>query len=226
MSWAQQRHAIKLAAEAGVRARTTAAGSETLPLTHNHLRYAMLSRPNGELTRAGHAVLLPADRPAAPQPAVRPHPALDPRGALGLHPPAGRREKARPEPPAGRELPPHEAREELLQGQVDGLAGPRAGHHPRRPAQGPERRQRLRADQVPPRHYAERHAVPAERRPPTGEDRGGGRDDDERTTTSAGGEDRGLPVRIGMRIEARGAMTRRGDDDDDDDATTNTRAAL
>ena len=53
MSWAQQRQAIKLAAEAGVRARTSAAGSETLPLTHRHLRYAMLSRPNGELTRAG-----------------------------------------------------------------------------------------------------------------------------------------------------------------------------
>ena len=53
MSWAQQRDAIKLAAEAGVRARTSAAGSETLPLTHHRLRYAMLSRPNGELTRAG-----------------------------------------------------------------------------------------------------------------------------------------------------------------------------
>ena len=53
MSWAQQRQAIKLAAEAGVRARTSAAGSETLPLRHHHLRYAMLSRPNGELTRAG-----------------------------------------------------------------------------------------------------------------------------------------------------------------------------
>ena len=53
MSWAQQRQAIKLAAEAGVRARTSAAGSETLPLTHHHLRYAMLSHPNGELTRAG-----------------------------------------------------------------------------------------------------------------------------------------------------------------------------
>ena len=53
MSWAQQRQAIKLAAEAGVRARTSAAGSEILPLTHHHLRYAMLSRPNGELTRAG-----------------------------------------------------------------------------------------------------------------------------------------------------------------------------
>ena len=53
MSWAQQREAIRIAAEAGVRARTSAAGSETLPLTHHHLRYAMLSRPNGELTRAG-----------------------------------------------------------------------------------------------------------------------------------------------------------------------------
>ena len=47
-----QRQAIKLAAEAGVRARTSAAGSETLPLTHHHLCYAMLSR-NGELTKAG-----------------------------------------------------------------------------------------------------------------------------------------------------------------------------
>ena len=53
MSWAQQREAIRIAAEAGVRARTSAAGSETLPLRHHHLRYAMLSGPNGELTRAG-----------------------------------------------------------------------------------------------------------------------------------------------------------------------------
>ena len=53
MSWAQQREAIRIAAEAEVRARTSAAGSETLPLRHHHLRYAMLSRPNGELTRAG-----------------------------------------------------------------------------------------------------------------------------------------------------------------------------
>ena len=53
MSWAQQRDAIKLAAEAGVRTRTTAAGSETLPLRHHRLQFAMLSRPNGELTRAG-----------------------------------------------------------------------------------------------------------------------------------------------------------------------------
>ena len=53
MSWTQQREAIRIAAEAGVRARTSAAGSETLPLRHHHLHCAMLSRPNGELTRAG-----------------------------------------------------------------------------------------------------------------------------------------------------------------------------
>ena len=50
ISWAQQREAIRIAAEAGVRARTSAAGSETLPFRHHHLRYAMLSRPNGEPT--------------------------------------------------------------------------------------------------------------------------------------------------------------------------------
>ena len=63
MSWAQQREAIRIAAEAGVRARTSAAGSETLPLTHHHLRYAMLSRPNGELTRAGQYYYQLIDRP-------------------------------------------------------------------------------------------------------------------------------------------------------------------
>ena len=63
MSWAQQREAIRIAAEAGVRARTSAAGSETLPLAHHHLRYAMLSRPNGELTRAGQYYYQLIDRP-------------------------------------------------------------------------------------------------------------------------------------------------------------------
>ncbi|CAE7869557.1 pfh1, partial [Symbiodinium sp. KB8] len=37
----------------GVRARTNAQGSQRLPLANNRLREVLLSRPNGELTRAG-----------------------------------------------------------------------------------------------------------------------------------------------------------------------------
>ena len=50
-SWAQQREAIRRAAQGGVRARTNAQGSQRLPLANN--REVLLSRPNGELTRAG-----------------------------------------------------------------------------------------------------------------------------------------------------------------------------
>ena len=52
-SWAQQREAIRRAAQGGVRARTNAQGSQRLPLANNRLRKVLLSRPNGELTRAG-----------------------------------------------------------------------------------------------------------------------------------------------------------------------------
>ena len=52
-SWAQQREAIRRAAQGGVRARTNAQGSQRLPLANNRLREVLLSRPNGELTRAG-----------------------------------------------------------------------------------------------------------------------------------------------------------------------------
>ena len=51
--WAQQREAIRRAAQGGVRARTNAQGSQRLPLANNRLREVLLSRPNGELTRAG-----------------------------------------------------------------------------------------------------------------------------------------------------------------------------
>ena len=81
MSWAQQRQAIKLAAEAGVRARTSAAGSETLPLRHHHLRYAMLSRPNGELTRAGQYYYQLIGRPPPSRQYDRNQPTPHPRGA-------------------------------------------------------------------------------------------------------------------------------------------------
>ena len=52
-SWAQQLEAIRRAAQGGVRARTNAQGSQRLPLANNRLREVLLSRPNGELTRAG-----------------------------------------------------------------------------------------------------------------------------------------------------------------------------
>ena len=52
-SWAQQLEAIRRAAQGGVRARTNAQRSQRLPLANNRLREVLLSRPNGELTRAG-----------------------------------------------------------------------------------------------------------------------------------------------------------------------------
>ena len=47
-SWAQQREAIRRAAQGGVRARTNVQGSQRLPLANNRLREVLLSRPNGE----------------------------------------------------------------------------------------------------------------------------------------------------------------------------------
>ena len=58
---------------------------------------------------------------------------------------SGGRQKAAPQPPAQRELPLDQAREELLQGQVGGLGGARARHHPGRAAKRPEPRHALRA---------------------------------------------------------------------------------
>ena len=108
MSWAQQREAIKLAAEAGVRTRTTAAGSETLPLRHHRLQFAMLSRPNGELTRAGQYYYQlvgrqpPTRRYDRNQPLIREGPShyILLRGGV---------RKLVREPPTRRELPPHQA---------------------------------------------------------------------------------------------------------------------
>ena len=139
MSWAQQREAIRIAAEAGVRARTSAAGSETLPLTHHHLRYAMLSRPNGELTRAGQYYYQLIGRPPPSRQYDRNQPLIreGPNDYIMLR---GGRQKAAPQPPTQRELPLDQAREELLQGQVGRLGGARARHHSRHPPKRPEPR--------------------------------------------------------------------------------------
>ena len=161
MSWAQQREAIRIAAEAGVRARTSAAGSETLPLRHHHLRYAMLSRPNGELTRAGQYYYQLIGRPPPSRQYDRNQPLIR-EGPNDYRAPGGR-QKAAPQPTAQRELPLDQAREELLQGQVGGLGGARARQHPRHPAKRPEPRHALRAHEAPARHGPQRHTAPAER---------------------------------------------------------------
>ena len=161
MSWAQQRQAIKLAAEAGVRARTSAAGSETLPLTHHHLRYAMLSRPNGELTRAGqyYYQLIGQPPPAGSTTATNPSSARGPT----ITSCSAAKKLLRSLQPNGN-YPVDQAREALLQGQVGGLGGARARHHPGRAAKRPEPRHALRAHQAPARHGPQRRPVPAEQR--------------------------------------------------------------
>ena len=53
MSWMQQREAIRRAADAGARPRISAQGSQLLPLRDSRLQSVLLSRPNGQLTRAG-----------------------------------------------------------------------------------------------------------------------------------------------------------------------------
>ena len=49
----QQREAIRRAADAGTRPRISAQGSQLLPLRDDRLRSILLTRPNGQLTRAG-----------------------------------------------------------------------------------------------------------------------------------------------------------------------------
>ena len=53
MSWMQQREAIRRAVDAGTRPRISAQGSQLLPLRDDRLRSVLLTRPNGQLTRAG-----------------------------------------------------------------------------------------------------------------------------------------------------------------------------
>ena len=129
-SWAQQREAIRRAAQGGVRARTNAQGSQRLPLANNRLREVLLSRPNGELTRAGQFYYGLVGRGAAPHP----------RGADGLHPPPLGGQEGRALIAARRQLPPHQAGQVLLPGEVHGLAGARPRAHHRHPSAGPQRR--------------------------------------------------------------------------------------
>ena len=109
---------------------------------------------------ASRAAVLPTCRPPAAEPSVRRVAAADPRGRLRLHPAAQRREEASAHIGAGRQLPPYEAGQGLLQGEVHGVAGPRAGADPRPPQERPG----LRAAGLPAHDLAERRAAKAERR--------------------------------------------------------------
>ena len=122
------------------------------------------AQPPERRAHQGRPVLLPTDRPGAPQPAVRPQPTTHPRGAQRLHHAPGGRQKAAPQPPTQRELPLDQAREELLQGQVGRLGGARARHHSRHPPKRPEPRHALRAHQAFAGNRPQRHTVSAERR--------------------------------------------------------------
>ncbi len=122
----------------------------------------MLSRPNGELTRAGQYYYQLIGQPPPSRQYDRNQPLIreGPNDYIMLR----GRQKAAPQPPAQRELPIDQAREALLQGQVGGLGGARARHHPGRPAKRPEPRHALRAHEAPARHGPQRRPVPAERR--------------------------------------------------------------
>ena len=156
-SWAQQREAIRRAAQGGVRARTNAQGSQRLPLANNRLREVLLSRPNGELTRAGqfyYGLVGRGSRGAAPHP----------RGADGLHPPPLGGQEGRALIAARRQLPPHQAGQVLLPGEVHGLAGARPRAHHRHPSAGPQRRPTLPARRLSAHHSGQRFPIPAVQR--------------------------------------------------------------
>ena len=63
----QQREAIRRAADAGTRPRISAQGSQLLPLRDDRLRSVLLTRPNGQLTRAGQFYYSVTGRPPSRQ---------------------------------------------------------------------------------------------------------------------------------------------------------------
>ena len=123
-SWARQRQQITEAADGGARARTGADGAVVLNLRRGPGAYALLSRADGQLTRAGqhyysHLGLRPPSKDFDyNQPLIR--------GAQRLHPAAQRAEEARALP-AGRRAPADQAGQGLLPRQVLRVPGPRAG---------------------------------------------------------------------------------------------------
>ena len=99
----------------------------------------LLSRPNGQPTRAGQFYQL--------LPALQREPAARARRPQRLHLPPGRHQEAGAQPAAGRQLPRDQAGEELLPRQVDRLPGSHAGADPRAAPERPA----LRAGDPPAR---------------------------------------------------------------------------
>ena len=141
-SWARQRQQITEAADGGARARTGADGAVVLNLRRGAGAYALLSRADGQLTRAGqhyysHLGLRPPSKDFDyNQPLIR----EGPNDYILL-----RNGQKKLVLPAGRRAPADQAGQRLLPRQVLRVPGPRAGDHPWQAAQRAERGRGLRA---------------------------------------------------------------------------------
>ena len=118
-SWAEQRNSIRRAVEAGASARTSGQGSELLRLPSG--QQLLLSRPNGQPTRAGQFYYQLAGR-RAPSRRFNENQQLVREGPNDyIYIPPGRRQEAGAQPAAGRRVPRDQAGQELLPRQVDRL---------------------------------------------------------------------------------------------------------
>ena len=130
-SWARQRQQITEAADGGARARTGADGAVVLNLRRGPGAYALLSRADGQLTRAGqhyysHLGLRPPSKDFDyNQPLIR----EGPNDYILLR--NGQKKLV----PAGRRAPADQAGQGLLPRQVLRVPGARAGDHPWQVAQ-------------------------------------------------------------------------------------------
>ena len=144
MSWMQQREAIRRAADAGTRPRISAQGSQLLPLRDDRLRSVLLTRPNGQLTRAGQFYYSVTGRRPPSRQFDDSQPLIRDGASDYILMRSGRRQLVM-DSPARRAVPCHEAGESVFQGQVHRVACPCACDHPGHSPQGAQRRQQLRA---------------------------------------------------------------------------------
>ena len=145
---------------ASERGRTPRA--QRLPLANNRLREVLLSRPNGELTRAGQFYYgLVGGRPPSrqfdeQQPLIR-------EGSTDfILLRSGLKKPVRSLQPDGNS---HQAGQGLLPRQVHGVAGPRPRPHHGHAAARPQRRAGLHARGLPARDRGQRQPLPPVQRP-------------------------------------------------------------